>query len=796
MLAFPGVSALAIPFFGVFILRLAAYQEKLTMNWNQIGRALRTVFLLRVPLLTLVVLAGFGPFALVSAEKLLGNLFDLRVPGATVWTAWYLFSAAFAAFTLAWTAVAVINLVLYYGRDRFEDPALNLGQKRPGATFLLGLLSALFLVSCTILRTPMHPLLRYGMPLLGLLCSLAMVILAKVIQLTFTDPRTTPHPPPYLVFPAYILPAIEHRFDRLYCWRPPRLDELKACLNGVSQWLLEIFRCAGQGYLVSCEAPVDKLMLRSGHVFAIGLSLIALTLYLIIGFFKSRIDLQPSVVPALSFVLLFLIVACWFLGAITFFFDRYRVPLLACLAALSLITTYAPQSDHFYRVVIGQGPPALLKPSQLIADRATRAHRRLIAVATAGGGIQAAAWTARVLRGLEEACLEQEYPAAKCDLRNSVVVISGVSGGSLGAMAYARSFTNQPSQVSPASVVTNAEASAIDEVAWGWTNPDIFRAILPWFRRRDIDRGWALEEKWNAIHELRDGKGGRDVLLGDWAPTAGNSMPALLLNATLVESGAPLVFSTTDFPHENDHRDLTNFYDLYPSLKKPYDIRVNTAARLSASFPYVAPAARSDAMSPELPDYHVVDGGYYDNFGMVALLGWLENAIEDSSVSQQTQDEVKSDLADVLVLEIRPFPTSGGAVSGKPHGWGFQLVAPMDGLLDVRDTGQFVHDDTEFSLFSRNYRRQHINVWRADFVYPSDFGEEDRGCLEAPLSWKLSLDQLGCIEKGWQRLRAREQGSAVRQGIGCVMNFLNPAADPGMPSPQSGLCRAGDEPYQ
>jgi hypothetical protein len=105
------------------------------------------MFLLRVPLITLFLLVGLGPFALAPAEKLLGNLFDLRVADPThldasgtptialTWTAWYLFSVAFTAFMLAWTAVSVINLVLHYGRDRFDDPALDLDQKRPVPTF-------------------------------------------------------------------------------------------------------------------------------------------------------------------------------------------------------------------------------------------------------------------------------------------------------------------------------------------------------------------------------------------------------------------------------------------------------------------------------------------------------------------------------------------------------------------------------------------------------------------------------------------------------------------------------------
>jgi predicted acylesterase/phospholipase RssA len=779
------------------------------MSWKQIGRLLRTMFLLRLPLIALFVLAGLGPFALRRGEKLLGNLFDLRVVdlkhlgpsgNPTViagLSAWYLFAVSFSAFMLAWTAVSVINLVVLYGRIRFADPDLDLDQKRPGATFLLGFCCALVLVICTALQTPIDCLLRYGMPLTGLLCSLAMVVIAKAVQLALTDPQTTPHPPPYLVFPAYLFKPLERRLDALYCWHSELAHKFKGQLNGLFQWLLEIFRGAGQGYLVDRAAPAGKLTLLSGHVFAIALSLIAFALYIGIGYYKGRIDDKPAVVPALAFFLLFLIVACWFLGALTFFLDRYRVPLLASLALLSLMTTYAPESDHFYRVEPVSGLPPLLRPSALVKDRAGPTHKRLIVIATAGGGIQAAAWTVRVLRGLEEACAQQASPNDQCDLRDSILVISGVSGGSVGAMAYARSFAPGLSKVPPDSVVANAEASAIDELAWGWTVPDVFRTIAPWFRREYIDRGWAIEERWKAIHRLHDDQRNRDVLLSDWAPKAGTPMPALLLNATVVETGKPLVFSTTDFPKENDRRGLVNFYDLFPDQKNTYDTRVNTAARLSASFPYVSPAARSNVKHPPVPDYHIADGGYYDNYGVVALLGWLESAIEDANNSQA---EVFEDLADVLVLGIRPFPPPGNSKPDKSHGWGFQVFAPVDGLLNVRDSGQMARDDNALALFTEYYRTRGIKVLRADFVYPSQFDphifknpEGYRGCLEAPLSWKLSLDQLECIEVGWKQFRLAKNTS---HEVNCVLDFLHPNATPGGPKPEPVSCNPGDAPSQ
>lgn len=762
------------------------------MTWTQIGRLLRTVFLLRVPLITLTLLAVAGPFALKYSETLLGNLFDVRAIGpgpsgglsvSNPRSAWNLFIISLAAFLLAIAAVTVVNLVIHYGRDRFDDPALDLDQKRPLLTFFCGIASALPLVFCTVWHShgshapgsDILPAILWSMPVLGLAAALGLAFIAKVVQLVLTNPKTTRHPPPYLIFPVYLIPAFERFFDGLYCWNSGPLSVTKRTLNRIGQWPLEIFRCAGQGYLIDCEAPVGSLALRSGHVFALSLSVLAFLWYLIIGYAKGKIDDRAANVPALAFLLLFAIVLCWMLGALTFFLDRYRVPLLSGIAILSLATATAPQSDHIYRVE-HNGTPLRMEPSQVVRERAAGGSR-IVLVATAGGGIQAAAWTARVLRGLEEECprpIASSTPPS-CDFRKAVTLISGVSGGSLGAIAYARSFTDYPVPVSSSEVPANAAQPALDEVGWAWTNPDVGRAVLPWFRTQFVDRGWALEERWSAVNKLyiRDERNvldklgwsnhGKATFLGDWAREVHTGMPALLLNATLVEQGRPLVFSSTNFPKQDDSRRLRNFYDLYPG----FDIRVNTAARLSASFPYVGPAARSNAKADSVGDYHVVDGGYYDNYGIDSLLGWLEDAIKGMN-----EPEIKQDLSDVLVLQIRPFAEAPPPPLYK-EGWIYQLFAPVSALLDVRDTGQSARDTTELALFAQAYS-QRVRIWRADFVYPDDFDITTENCAHAPLSWKLSFEQTNCINTAWGKLLKRNKGA-----VGCVVAYLQnkPAAD-------------------
>jgi hypothetical protein len=812
------------------------------MNWFLVGRALRLGFFLRVPLLTLLLLAAIGPVSQFTAAKsLFGNLFDQQNDAGAIW--YNAFVVSFSAFLLAFTAITAINLVLHYGALRFSDDpdspqCFDVSQKRPGLTFMLGTLPAVVLVATVIARTGLeHWRLTLSAAVLAFLSALAMALLAKIVQLALTNADVTPHPPPFLIFPVYRLPFLEKRLDDLYCWPSPGsrspvaffVRRVKFGFGGFSQWPYQIFEAAGQGYFSTIVTPQGRrLKLSSGHVFALTLALLALATYVIVGYNKSYITSTPASVPALAYVLLFLIVACWFLSALTFFVDRYRFPLLASLIVLASITASVPQSDYYFRVetsrtvkkLAGFDPNRFRTPATYLSERAKDAgHRRLILVATPGGGIQAAAWTAEVLERLD-----RMFPDRKGanGFRKSVALISSVSGGSLGSMIYAASFAGN---VDPNCVAENARASAIDEVAWGLTSPDFWRVLIPLFRPHpEIDRGWALEQKWAVINGLSPEPAcevcrvrekpacvghnpgtspvpaEEDTYLSDWA-ARGTEIPALILNSTLVERGQHVVFSTTRFPGPKDPRGIVNFYDLYPHVGVPFDIRVNTAARLSASFPFVAPASRPNLHTPYVGDFHFVDGGYYDNLGVDALIGWLASAYRGDPA-------LRRDFPEVLVLQIRHFNPKAQAF-GRRAGWSFQLFAPLAALLNMWNTAPVNRDRNELDLFSEDsalmpnsvtIKTATVPYCGLDYSRPADNAKAFEACIasaggrpvqvnpkpfvtalaasqskrkaidcaEPPLSWKLTADQKVCIDETW-RAFARDDPNGA---LATVRNFL------------------------
>jgi len=104
------------------------------------------------------------------------------------------------------------------------------------------------------------------------------------------------------------------------------------------------------------------------------------------------------------------------LAGLTFFVDHFRFPALAALAIALVLIASLGTSDHVFSIVERTKAPAkLLRPEEAF----WLAPEAVIVVAAAGGGIQSAAWTSRVLCGLRA-----EVPDGA--FQKSVLAISGV----------------------------------------------------------------------------------------------------------------------------------------------------------------------------------------------------------------------------------------------------------------------------------------------------------------------------------------------------------------------------------
>ena len=215
---------------------------------------------------------------------------------------------------------------------------------------------------------------------------------------------------------------------------------------------------------------------------------------------------SSPIIPTFAYLLILFTFTNWFFSSATFFLDYFGfsgifVVLIALLGLGSFV-----KRDHYYSVTKLDEPlPAPRAAEILLEGHPAGSPQKVILVGAAGGGIQAAAWTAQVLAGIESWLIEKrgEQKATDADWRRALRLVSGVSGGAVGLYHYIDKWPENEDHLKPerrASALKDAirggRASSLEAIGWGLAGPDFWRIFAPPLfrgRLRFIDRGWALE---------------------------------------------------------------------------------------------------------------------------------------------------------------------------------------------------------------------------------------------------------------------------------------------------------------
>ena len=708
-------------------------------------RLARYAYLLRVPIIVAAIFFVF-PFAALLQHSPLRPLFQnlFLMDGGNVMWPWPTFWSTMAALILAWSVLLTSRIVLLNCGDRFNiPPCMAAADLRGWPFFAIVVLALPGILGQFTQQNDFRPDQGLCMSCVlsvvaAALCSYILAFAALWFAVVLAPPGTQGS--------ALTFPCLSFMRNWLK-WADNHHVLPKDLRWGI--WIRENLPCSlWRGYL----APDGFIW--SGEWLALLFGLATLALYFFIDWWHG----QLSGVTAFTFVLLLLLNTNWVLSFVAFFLDRFRIPVLVPLALFALISGNVRSSDHYFRVLPRATDVKQLFPVDVLK---ARAGKPIVVIATAGGGIQAAAWTTQVLAGLEDQ-YGQWYPGKS--FAENVTLISAVSGGATGSMFYLNLFDStlprhfKADQL--ATLTDLASRSSLDDVAWALIYHDLPRIFLLG-GDKTYDRGYTLEETWSRRAHL-------SRALSEWRAGMNEGWrPAVIFNSTIAETGEPLAFSTTKWKQARDpqtNREILprrrDFYDMYPGN----DLRVVTTARLAASFPYVTPAARPDTQAPN--DYHMIDGGYYDNYGVASLVAWLEDGLVDlQSKCKRGLGSVKdvqicqtAEPPRILVLQIRSFPPDEEAQPTRT-GWAFQLYAPIEGLLSVRNTAQLVRDREALTMFARRWEPAQVTIQFATF----EFGgckrtEGDRGArgkatrdkaTNPPLSWAMNPSQLQAVKDDW-----------------------------------------------
>jgi hypothetical protein len=422
----------------------------------------------------------------------------------------------------------------------------------------------------------------------------------------------------------------------------------------------------------------------------------------------------------------------------------------------------------------------------------------LVLVAVSGGGIRAAVWTARVLEGIE-----QRLTNTDAAFRDQLRLITGASGGMVAAALYVADYErNWPDRGQPlptnhdeklglglySGIVAEQSLLPIFQTA---ILRDFSRTLLvpPW-ASVNYDRGRTLEEKWmlnarargfgpagqrwSELEQLRrhhrlspfqrtfadlyelEAQGRRPSLV--FAPMLTEDSRRLLisnldLQGVAVAQGTAIISNPTGEPTASDYsRSGVECFKLFPRAWER--LQLGTAARLNATFPVISPAVAL----PTVPSRHVVDAGYFDNYGVDLIGMWL----------MQNRHTLLRCSCGVALIEIRAFPwQQRGLDVGRdaplhPEAIGVlsdmfaTFSTPMQAILRARSNVGYYRNNQLLSLLEQLFADSDGQCrFLRRFIFELN--------TQAALSWYISDEEKRRIAKYWNNPTIQQQLESLAQ---------------------------------
>lgn len=558
------------------------------------------------------------------------------------------------------------------------------------------------------------------------------------------------------------------------------LEALVVGAIGVAYWLFVVYRRVVLPRAAEPAARREALERATGIVLALSL---LLTFALLAGFLASPVDLPRRLGAAPVILLAF---TSWILfGSIVFVLlpKAYGLPSLALLP-LALALAAGGVDNHEVRRI---APPADLERSASIQASAlewlkqheaafARARREgqpsfpVYVAAAEGGGLRAAYWTASVLGELE----------AATDGRFSrhLFAISGVSGGSLGAAAFAAELgphiaCNTPEAVSVRNCVRHfLKSDFLSPVVAYLMFPDLLQRFIPFVPVRSFDRARALELSWESSWAQTHPGAPVNPFAAPYEALGHGAGTRLFLNGTRVETGKRVLVSPARF----DGEELPEVDDLLAVGGRRWSVPLSTAVHLSARFTYVSPPAKickdaAETCGLDAVWGRVVDGGYHENSGAQTAAGLLRALRRAAREFEKGQPKGPTRIQPHVVIITND---AGSARLCDPPEeiaaarWYAELLSPLGALWNAR-TARGGQARRALADAAAGFRRDPLEEDCAgDRTRENTLEFSLSGSGEKPpaLGWFLATGSIGRMDKALCREAHLRAYDAARRGLG------------------------------
>lgn len=473
---------------------------------------------------------------------------------------------------------------------------------------------------------------------------------------------------------------------------------------------------------------------------AIFIELFIFVLIISLGLFKSIPAFQ---IPAAASMVLLLTMIIMFTGAVSFWFRSWAI---TSMVGLYIILNFTVVGGSFkanyqayglnYQVDKAEYSIVSLRRlnsiEQLEADKANmlailnnwkakfvEEKPKMILVTTSGGGQRAALWTTRVLQSVDS--------VLKGDLMKHTTLITGASGGLIGASYYRDYYLDNQKEISD-------EVIAFEPIGKDVLNPIIFSLFVNDIfvrtgsfefanQRYPKDRGYAFEETLKANLNMLDKR------LIDYQKDEFDAfIPTLVMSPTIVNDGRRLYISAQPVSFFNNGANIDGIkqqgVDFRALLKNQNadSLRYLSALRMSATFPYITP----NVTLPTNPLIEIADAGISDNFGMSDALTFLNTF----------SDWIQANTSEVVLLTIRDSEKEPEIRTVERESIAQRLFSPLQGVYGNWDDVQSIKNEKLYG-FVKDVYGGHLS--RVEFEYVKDDDElaDDR----ASLSWRLTASE-------------------------------------------------------
>lgn len=408
------------------------------------------------------------------------------------------------------------------------------------------------------------------------------------------------------------------------------------------------------------------MIFKRHHFAAIASIMLAFVFLAVVGFF---LDDKIFQVPAAASIFIFFAVMTAVIGALAYFLQSWSLPFVIVLIFFIDILynkdiidprnkayglNYTNKTER--PVYDKQSLQQLCTPEKTAADKAnmltllenwkkkqTTAKPVMIFINVSGGGLRSGTFVMNTLQHLDS--------ITNGRLMQQTMLISGASGGMLAATYYRELYRSkvkgQPINLSDHRYTDNIAQDLLNPVFSSMIARDIFSPVQKFTvgeYKYIKDRGYAFEQKLNENSE-----GLLNTQIKDYATDEKlATIPLMVFNSTISRDGRQMIVSSQpmsfmmkpflyagDTTTSPDAVDFTAFF----AKQNPMNLRLLTALRMNATFPYVLP----NVWLPTEPVIDVMDAGLRDNFGQETTLRFIENF----------KDWIQQNTGGVIVLQLR-----------------------------------------------------------------------------------------------------------------------------------------------